>query len=151
MAQWERVCVVFAEYLTFIPSTQPGSWQVPGMTTSRDPTLLGHRHRHTHVHIKKKKSTIFKLKKAFGFNPLITAPIGTGQSRPLMIQDKYLLKSLRTRFVLYQYIVLCTNPFSRQDRLNQVNTYPNKAPIIPPATRPRRPKFILKRPPVTAI
>ena len=42
--------------------------------------------------------------------------------------------------------------FSRQTvRLNQVNTYPNNAPIILPATRPRTPKFILKRPPVTAI
>lgn len=34
---------------------------------------------------------------------------------------------------------------------NHVNTYPSKAPIMPPATRPCRPKFILKRLPVTAI
>lgn len=34
---------------------------------------------------------------------------------------------------------------------NHVNTYPSKAPIIPPATKPGRPKFILKRLPVTAI
>ena len=32
-----------------------------------------------------------------------------------------------------------------------VNTYPSKAPIMPPATRPCRPKFILKRLPVIAI
>lgn len=34
---------------------------------------------------------------------------------------------------------------------NHVNTYPSKAPIMPPATKPGRPKFILKRLPVTAI